>query len=133
MELCAFLRLSREWDLRFEKLFRQGGVSKWYSSVGNEATTVAAAAALEDGDALVTLHRDSGAVLRHYVDSEDLFGDLVPDPRPSRGRDSRELMYRLACQLLGKADGFSKGFERSYHYAHLADSGNLLHLSLIHI
>jgi 2-oxoisovalerate dehydrogenase E1 component len=133
LELAVFLRLAREWDLRFEKLFRQGGVAKWYSSVGHEATTVAAAAALEPGDALLTLHRDSGAILRYYLDCEELFPGLVPAARrrSGRSRDSRELLYRLACQLLGKADGFSAGFERSFHYAHIDEEAQILHVGMI--
>ena len=70
LEMHLFLRLAREWDLRFEKMFKTGALSKWYSSVGNEATTVAAATPLEPGDALVSLHRDAGAILRHYLDIE---------------------------------------------------------------
>src|SRR5262245_50213339 len=54
-EIHLFLRLAREWDLRFERLVRIGSVAKWYSSVGNEAITVAAATAIEAGDALATL------------------------------------------------------------------------------
>ena len=72
LETCAFLRLAREGDLRFERLFRQGAVAKWYSSVGHEATTVSAGAVLEAGDALFSLHRDSGAILRYYVDIDDV-------------------------------------------------------------
>jgi len=131
LELAVFLRLAREWDLRFEKLFRQGGVSKWYSSVGHEATTVAAASALEPGDALLTLHRDSGAILRYYADCADLFPGLVPGARRRRNVDSKRLLYRLACQLVGKADGFSDGFERSYHYAHFDDSAGIVHVGMI--
>ena len=44
-EMHAYMRLTREWDLRYEKMFKTGALSKWYSSVGNEAATVAAASA----------------------------------------------------------------------------------------
>ena len=47
LQLHFHMRLSREWDLRFETLFRQGGIAKWYSGVGSEATTVASAACLQ--------------------------------------------------------------------------------------
>src|ERR1051326_4366031 len=82
------MRLAREWDLRFENLFRTGAVRKWYSSVGNEAVSVGAALALEPGDALVTLHRDVGAILAHYLDPARLFPGLAPPPpAPDRRPD----------------------------------------------
>ena len=71
-EMHAYMRLTREWDLRYEKMFKTGALSKWYSSVGNEATTVACASAIESGDALVSLHRDVGAILRHYIDIQTI-------------------------------------------------------------
>ena len=133
LELHFFMRLAREWDLRFERMARIGSVSKWYSSVGNEAITVPAATAIEAGDALVTVHRDSGAILRHYVDPARLFPDLF---QPSRKRkppraDPRELLHRLACQVLGKAEGFSGGIERSYHYSHVDEAAGILHVGMI--
>ena len=131
LETCAFLRLAREWDLRFERLFRQGAVAKWYSSVGHEATTVSAGAVLEAGDALFSLHRDSGAILRYYVDIDDVLPGLVPGARSSRGRDSRELLHRLASQLLGRAAGFSRGYERSFHYAHIDEPAGIFHVGMI--
>ena len=132
-ECHLFMRLAREWDLRFEKLFRTGGVAKWYSSVGNEAITVPSAACLDGGDALFTLHRDSGAILRYYLDSEQLFPGKIPLP-PDRQRkraDSLDLLYRLACQLLGKADGFSQGHERSYHYGLIDEPAGIVHVGMI--
>ena len=137
LELAFYLRLAREWDLRFEKLFRLGQVSKWYSSVGNEACTVAAADRLESGDALCTLHRDSGAILRYYVDVEDLAPGLLSaessgrrGPRVECG-DSLQRLYRLACQLMGRAHGYSAGYERSYHYGAFDEAAGLLHVGMI--
>lgn len=133
LEMCFFLRLAREWDLRFEKLFRVGAVSKWYSAVGHEAVTVPAATAIEPGDALCTLHRDSGAILRYYLDPAQLAGDLLRHTGHRRcpRADSRELLYRLACQMLGKAEGFSGGYERSYHYGLFREEDGLLHVGMI--
>ncbi|MBI4601612.1 MAG: thiamine pyrophosphate-dependent dehydrogenase E1 component subunit alpha [Planctomycetes bacterium] len=132
-EMHLFLRLAREWDLRFERLVRLGAVSKWYSAVGNEAITVAAATAIAAGDALVSLHRDSGAILRYYVDASRLFPDQFP-PLPGRRApptEPRELLYRLACQMLGKADGFSGGRERSYHYSFFHEEAGIIHVGMI--
>ncbi|HXU45607.1 MAG TPA: dehydrogenase E1 component subunit alpha/beta [Thermoanaerobaculia bacterium] len=130
----AFMKLTRDFDARFENLLKTGRVSKWYSEVGNEATTVPAGLALGAGDALCTLHRDLGAILPVYLDPARLFpgfgfeipaaaGDLRPDPE--------ELLIRLACQLLGKAPGFSQGVERSFHYGYLAPEHGILHVGMI--
>ncbi len=133
LELHLFMRLTREWDLRFEKMFKTGALSKWYSSVGNEATTVAAASILKEGDALLTLHRDSGAILRHYLDPEQLFPGLLPagNRRPALKSDSRALLHRLACQMLGRKEGFSAGYERSYHYGYFDEGAGLTHIGMI--
>ena len=109
----AFMRLARELDSRFENLLLTGRVAKWYSEVGHEGTTVPAGLALERGDVLCSLHRDLGSILAVYLDPARAFpgfGFGEPDgvrPEPV------ELLYRLACQLLGKHEGFSRGIERS--------------------
>ncbi len=132
-EMHFFLRLAREWDLRFERLVRTGSVSKWYSSVGNEGTTVPAATAIEAGDALVSLHRDSGAILRYYLDASRVHADLfppLPGRKPSRA-EPRDLLFRLACQMLGKAAGFTGGHERSYHYSLFREDEGIIHVGMI--
>ena len=131
LETHFHMRLSREWDRRFEKLFRQGGVAKWYSGVGSEATTVASAACLRRDDALLTIHRDSGAILRYYASCEDLVPGLLPVENRHGREKSRELLYRLACQLLGRSDGFTAGYDRSFHYAHLDEETGLKHIGMI--
>jgi TPP-dependent pyruvate/acetoin dehydrogenase alpha subunit len=62
----AYMKLARELDARFENLLLTGRVTKWYSEVGNEATTVPAGLVLQAGDVLCTLHRDlaSGPIPR---------------------------------------------------------------------
>jgi len=127
----AFMKLTRDLDTRFESLLLTGRVSKWYSEVGNEATTVAAGLALGPGDALLTLHRDLGAILAVYLDPVRTFpgfGFGEPDPRRPEPRD---LLYRLSCQLLGKHHGFSRGIERSFHYGYLAPEEGILHVGMI--
>ncbi len=132
-ELHFFMRLAREWDLRFERLLKTGAVTKWYSSVGNEAIGVAAATAIEAGDALCSLHRDSGAILRYYFDAHRVFPDLFPVSSSRRAPDvePKETLYRLACQMLGKAEGFSRGYERSYHYSWIEEGAGILHVGMI--
>src|SRR5215204_5846583 len=80
----AFMKLARDFDSRFEALLLTGRVSKWYSEVGNEATTIPAGLALGPGDALCTLHRDLGAILAVYLDPARAFpgcGFGAPDGR----------------------------------------------------
>ncbi len=129
----AFMKLTRDFDSRFEALLLTGRVSKWYSEVGNEATTIPAGLALGPGDALCTLHRDLGAILAVYLDPARAFpgfGFGQPDGRDRRP-DPDHLMHRLACQLLGKGEGFSQGVERSFHYGYLAPEHGILHAGMI--
>ncbi|HET9768425.1 MAG TPA: thiamine pyrophosphate-dependent enzyme, partial [Thermoanaerobaculia bacterium] len=131
----AFVKLTRELDSRFENLLLTGRVAKWYSEVGNEATTVPAGLALRAGDVLCTLHRDLGAILAQYLDPVRTFpgvglpggGYGEPDARP----EPEEILYRLACQLLGKGDGFSQGIERSFHYGYLDPARGIRHVGMI--
>ena len=126
----GYMKLARELDERFEKLLLTGRISKWYSEVGNEATTVAAGLAMEPGDALCTLHRDLGAILAVYLDPARTFPELGGTDDETRP-EPQDLLYTLACQLLGKADGFSSGVERSFHYGYLAPERGILHVGMI--
>ncbi len=125
------MRLTRDLDSRFENLLLTGKVSKWYSEVGNEATTVPAGLALEPGDTLCSLHRDLGAILAVYLDPARTFPELdfgLPD---GRRPDPNHLLYRLACQLLGRHDGFSQGVERSFHYGYFDSGAEISHVGMI--
>jgi 2-oxoisovalerate dehydrogenase E1 component len=125
------MKLTRSFDSRFEALLLTGRVSKWYSEVGNEATTVPAGLALGAGDALCTLHRDLGAILAYYLDPARTFPGFGFGEPDGRRPDPEPLLRRLACQLLGKGEGFSQGMERSFHYGYLAPEHGLIHLGMI--
>ncbi len=130
----ALMKLARDFDSRFESLLLTGRISKWYSEVGNEATTVPAGLALGPGDALCTLHRDLGAILAVYLDPARAFpgfGFGAPDAAQDRRPDPIAILNRLSCQLLGKGPGFSQGVERSFHYGYLAPEEGILHLGMI--
>ena len=127
----AFMRLTRELDSRFENLLLTGRVSKWYSEVGHEGTTVPAGLALEAGDALCTLHRDLGAILAVYLDPARTFPGLGFGEPDGRRPEPDELLYQLACQLLGRRDGFSHGVERSFHYGYFAPEAGICHVGMI--
>ena len=131
----ALMRLTRVLDSRFESLLLTGRVTKWYSEVGNEATTVPAGLALEAGDALCTLHRDLGAILAVYLDPARTFPGLGPgrlwNEPDGRRPDPEEILHRLASQLLGRDQGFSRGVERSFHYGYLDPEAGILHPGMI--
>jgi 2-oxoisovalerate dehydrogenase E1 component len=127
----AFMKLTRDLDSRFEALLLTGRVSKWYSEVGSEATTIPAGLALGAGDALCTLHRDLGAILAVYLDPARAFPGFGFGEPDGRRPDPDLLMHRLACQLLGKGEGFSQGVERSFHYGYLAPEHGILHIGMI--
>ncbi len=127
----AFMKLTRDYDARFEALLLTGRVSKWYSEVGNEATTVPAGLALGAGDVLCSLHRDLGAILAVYLDPARAFPGLGFGAPDGRRPEPRDLMYRLSCQLLGKDEGFSRGIERSFHYGYLDPEHGIQHVGMI--
>jgi len=127
----AFMKLTRDFDSRFEFLLKTGRVAKWYSEVGNEATTVPAGLALESGDALCSLHRDLGAILATYLDPARAFVGFGFGESDGRRPDPMELMYTLACQLTGKGAGFSQGVERSFHYSYLDPGAGIHHIGMI--
>ncbi|MEO1082672.1 MAG: dehydrogenase E1 component subunit alpha/beta [Acidobacteriota bacterium] len=127
----AFMKFARDFDVRYTMLLKTGRLAKWYSQIGGEATTAAAGLRLEAGDVLCSLHRDLGAILPVYLDPARAFpgfGFGEPDGlRP----EPEEMLYRLACQLLGRADGFSNGIERSFHYANLDPDRGIQHIGMI--
>ena len=75
------------------KLLRQGKISKWFSGIGQEAISVGVTLASSENDYLLPMHRNLGVFTTRNVP-----------------------FYPLFCQLFGKADGFSKGRERSFHF-----------------
>jgi 2-oxoisovalerate dehydrogenase E1 component len=128
----ATMKLTRDLDIRFSMLLKTGRLAKWYSQIGGESTTAPAGLALEPGDVLCSLHRDLGAILGVYLDPVRAFpGFGFSSPNHDARPEPRELLYRLCCQLLGRADGFSGGIERSFHYAHMAPETGIRHIGMI--
>lgn len=96
LKLYRNILLPRMIEEKMLKLLRQGKLSKWFSGIGQEAIAVGSATALDKDELIFTLHRNLGVFT------------------------TREMpLARLFCQWQGKAFGFSKGRERSFHFGSL--------------
>jgi len=93
LTLYKNLLLPRRIEERMLNLLRQNKISKWFSGMGQEAIAVGVASALDEKDWLLPMHRNLGLFTTRGVD-----------------------LYKLFCQWLGKADGFTGGRDRSFHF-----------------
>ncbi len=93
LTLYKNLLLPRRIEERMLKLLRQNKISKWFSGMGQEAIAVGVTSALDDEDYLLPMHRNLGLFTTRGVD-----------------------LYKLFCQWLGKADGYTGGRDRSFHF-----------------
>lgn len=74
-------------------LIRQGKVSKWFSGIGQEAIAVGVTAALDHTEYVLPMHRNLGVFTTRDIP-----------------------LHRLFSQWQGKANGFTKGRDRSFHF-----------------
>ncbi len=93
LEIYKALLLPRRIEERMLKLLRQNKISKWFSGIGQEAVAVGVTLSSKKEDYILPMHRNLGVFTTREVP-----------------------FYSLFCQLFGKADGFSKGRERSFHF-----------------
>ncbi len=74
-------------------LLRQGKISKWFAGIGQEAISVGVTACMQDKEYILPMHRNLGVFTTREVP-----------------------LYRLFAQWQGKASGFTKGRDRSFHF-----------------
>ena len=74
-------------------LLRQGKISKWFSGIGQEAISVGVTSVLQKEEYILPMHRNLGVFTTREIP-----------------------LYRLFSQWQGKANGFTKGRDRSFHF-----------------
>ena len=74
-------------------LLRQGKISKWFSGIGQEAISVGVTMALNPAEYILPMHRNLGVFTTREIP-----------------------LHRLFSQWQGKAGGFTKGRDRSFHF-----------------
>lgn len=72
---------------------RQGKISKWFSSWGQEGISVGTTLAMNPEEYMLTMHRNLGVFTARDIP-----------------------LKRLFAQFQGKAEGFTKGRDRSFHF-----------------
>ncbi len=94
IELYRLLITPRIIEQKMLLLLRKGKISKWFSGIGQEAISVGVTYALNEEDHILPMHRNLGVFTTREVD-----------------------LKRLFCQLMGKVGGFTKGRDRTFHFA----------------
>ena len=92
-ELYSKILLPRMIEEKMLSQLRQGKISKWFSGMGQEAISVGAAAALDPDNFILPMYRNLGIFTTRGV-----------------------TLDRLFSQFQGKANGFTKGRDRSFHF-----------------
>jgi 2-oxoisovalerate dehydrogenase E1 component len=93
LDLYSHLVFPRLIEEKMLILIRQGKVSKWFSGIGQEAISVGVTAVLDADEYILPMHRNLGVFT----------GRNIP-------------LDRLFSQWQGKANGFTKGRDRSFHF-----------------
>ncbi|MFC4212241.1 thiamine pyrophosphate-dependent enzyme [Pedobacter lithocola] len=75
------------------KLLRQGRIGKWFSGIGQEAIAVGSTLAMQSDEYILPMHRNLGVFTTRDIP-----------------------LKKLMAQWQGKATGFTKGRDRSFHF-----------------
>jgi TPP-dependent pyruvate/acetoin dehydrogenase alpha subunit len=103
LEIYYYLRLTRSLEERLSALHRQGKVGGGlYRSLGQEGESVASAYALQPGDVISPLIRNSGAMLVKGATPLELFRQyMAKGTGPTRGRDTNVHFANLEKGYIG--------------------------------
>lgn len=93
IEIYKSLVLPRQIEEKMLIYLRQGKISKWFSGYGQEAISVGCTLALDSDEFIMTMHRNLGVFTSRNVK-----------------------LQRLFSQFQGKANGFTNGRDRSFHF-----------------
>ncbi|MGB6151196.1 MAG: dehydrogenase E1 component subunit alpha/beta [Pricia sp.] len=93
LELYSRMLKPRMIEEKMLILLRQGKISKWFSGIGQEAISVGVASALDSEEYILPMHRNLGVFTTRKIP-----------------------LHRLFSQWQGKAGGFTKGRDRSFHF-----------------
>jgi len=74
-------------------LLRQGRIGKWFSGIGQEAISIGSTLAMNNDEYILPMHRNLGVFTAREIP-----------------------LSRLMAQWQGKASGFTKGRDRSFHF-----------------
>lgn len=74
-------------------LLRQGRIGKWFSGIGQEAIAVGSTLAMQPNEYILPMHRNLGVFTTRDIP-----------------------LSKLMAQWQGKASGFTKGRDRSFHF-----------------
>ncbi|MBQ0768695.1 MAG: dehydrogenase E1 component subunit alpha/beta [Bizionia sp.] len=93
LELYKTMLKPRAIEEKMLILLRQGKISKWFSGIGQEAISVGVTLAMNDNEYILPMHRNLGVFTARNIP-----------------------LHRLFSQWQGKASGFTKGRDRSFHF-----------------
>lgn len=93
VDLYKKMLLPRSIEEKMLILLRQGRISKWFAGIGQEAIAVGVTAAMHKEEYILPMHRNLGVFTTREIP-----------------------LWRLFAQWQGKAAGFTKGRDRSFHF-----------------
>lgn len=93
LELYSSMLKPRMIEEKMLILLRQGKISKWFSGIGQEAISVGVTMAMQQDEYILPMHRNLGVFTTRGIP-----------------------LNRLFSQWQGKASGFTKGRDRSFHF-----------------